>query len=368
MTHMSRVRTLSDRELTLALLARQLLLERRRLTAAQAVRRLVALQAQYSPSPYTALHARLDGFAVGDLERALRRGTVVKSTLMRGTLHLVHADAFPAYAAAWLRQAARMRDGRVPQLRERAPELVAALAAYLREPRTTDALRAYTRELTDGAIAESSMLLDYARMSLPLVHELPSGLWRQHGKFSLAPWNGAPLPDAATGTVALVRDYLAAYGPATREDLAAFSFLRFHQLDPALAALAPRRLTDGRGRELFDLPRAPLPRERDVPTAPVRFLAKWDAAVISHRDSTRILPAGFADAVKGSRNGDVEATWLVDGQVAGTWRHEERGGVATLTLRSLTGARDAPGLEQEARRLLAFLSPRAERRELTLTT
>lgn len=376
---MSRPRTLSDRELTLALLARQLLLERRRLTAAQAVRRLVALQAQYSPSPYLALHARLDGFAIADLERALRRGTVVKSTLMRGTLHLVHADAFPGYAAAWLRQARRMRDGRAPRLRERAPELVEALASYLREPRTTDELRAFTRSLADGAIEDPSVLLDYARMSLPLVHVMPSGLWRQHGKFSLVLREGAGVDGAsddgtsvdaaaAAGTVELVRDYLAAFGPATREDLAAFTYLRYNQLDPALAALAPRRLTDGRGRELFDLPRAPLPRAEEAPVPPVRFLPKWDAALISHRDATRILPAGFAPIVKGGRNGEVEATWLADGQVAGTWRHEERGGVATLTLRSLTGDGDAPGLEQEARRLLALLSPRAERRELTLTT
>ncbi|MDO8189367.1 winged helix DNA-binding domain-containing protein [Conexibacter sp. JD483] len=367
---MSRARTLSDRELTLALLARQLLLTRRPLTAAQAVRRLVALQAQYSPSPYLALHARLDGFAIGDLERSLRRGTVVKATLMRGTLHLVHADAFPAYAAAWLRQARRMRDGRVPELAERAPELAGALRSYLRQPRTTDELRARTRALVGDAIGEPSMLLDYARMSLPLVHVIPSGLWRQHGKFSLVLREDAASEAdddaAAAGTVALVRDYLAAFGPATREDLAAFTFLRYHQLDPALAALSPRRLTDARGRELFDLPRAPLPQEDEQP--PVRFLPKWDAAVISHRDRTRILPAGFADVVKGGKNGEVEATYLVDGQVAGIWRHDERDGVATLTLRALTGERDAPGLEQEAQRLLALLAPEASRRELTLTT
>lgn len=369
---MAPVRALSDRELTLALLSRQLLLTRRPLTAAQAVRRLVALQAQYSPSPYLALHARLDGFAIADLERALRRGTVVKATLMRGTLHLVHADAYPAYAAAWLRQARRLRDGRVPALRERAPELVGALRGYLREPRTTDELRAHTRELSGGAIADPSTLLDYARLSLPLVHVPPSGLWRQHGKFSLRLWEGGDVEvaddaAAAAATVELVRDYLAAFGPATREDLAAFTFLRYHQLDPALAALEPRRLTDARGRELYDLPRAPLPREDDAPAPPVRFLPKWDAALISHRDRTRILPPGFAEVVKGGKNGEVEATWLVDGQVAGIWRHEEHGDVATLTLRSLTGDGDAPGLEQEALRLLGFLSPDAERRELTLT-
>jgi hypothetical protein len=372
MSLMSRARTLSDRELTLSLLARQLLLQRRPLTAAQAVRRLVALQAQYSPSPYLALHARLDGFAIDDLERALRRGSVVKATLMRGTLHLVHADALPGYAAAWLRQARRMRDGRVPALSERAPELVEELRAYLREPRTTDELRAFTSSLTGGAIAEPTMLLDYARMSLPLVHVPPSGLWRQHGKFSLVLHEQAGVcgeeAAAAAGTVELVRDYLAAFGPATREDLAAFTYLRYHQLDPALTALEPRRLTDARGRELLDLPRAPLPREDDALIPPVRFLPKWDAAVISHRDRTRILPAGFAEVVKGGKNGEVEATWLADGLVAGIWRHEERDGVATLTLRSLTGEGDVPGLEQEARRLLAFLSPTARRHELTLTT
>jgi hypothetical protein len=360
---MTRTRTVTDRELTLSLLARQLLLERRALPPAQAVRRLVALQAQYSPSPYIALHARLDGFAIADLERALRRRAVVKTTAMRGTLHLIHADAYPAYAAAWRAQALRLLAGREPELVDSHDAIVAALAEFLRTPRTTDAIRARTRELAGDRLGQESDLLDYARLTLPLVHELPSGLWRRHGKFSLARWDGPPLSDAAAGTVALVRDYLAAFGPATREDLAAFSFLRFHQLDPALAALEPlRRLTDGRGRELLDLPRAPLRRE-DAPP-PVRFLPKWDAALISHRDRTRILPAGFLDVVKGGKNGEVEPTYLVDGLVAGIWRDELRGATATLTLRPLTDERDAPGLEAEALRLLTLLHPEAERREV----
>lgn len=364
---MRRVRTLTERELTLALLARQLLLERARLPAAQAVRRLVALQAQYSPSPYIALHARVDGFAVTELERALRRGTVVKSTLMRGTLHLVHASAYPSYAAAWGVQAGRMLSGREPELEQERPRLVAALAEFLRTPRTTDEIRERTRELTGDRVRQPQSLLDYARLTLPLVHVPPSGLWRRHGKFSLVAWDG-PRADPAAGAVALVRDYLAAFGPATREDVAAFTFLRFHQIDPALAALEPlRRLTDGRGRELLDLPRAPLPRE-DAAT-PVRFLAKWDAAVISHRDRTRILPPGFLEIVKASPNGDVEATYLVDGQVAGTWRDELRDGEAVLTVRSLIGdGADAlpPDLEPEALRLLALLHPGAERRRVEL--
>jgi len=367
---MAKTTAIGDRELTLALLARQLLLERRSgLSAAQAVRRLVALQAQYSPSPYLALHARLDGFAVGDLERALRRGTVVKSTLMRGTLHLVHAAAYPAYAAAWRVQAQRMLAGRERALEPERPRIVAALADSLRTPRTTDELRERTRELT-GGVRHPSDLLDYARLSLPLVHVPPSGLWRRHGKFSLVMWAGEPLPDDRAATTALVRDYLAAFGPATREDVAAFTWLRYGQLDPALAALEPlRRFSDERGRELLDLPRAPLPREHAAP--PTRFLPKWDAALISHRDRTRILPAGLHAAVFGARNGEVAPTYLVDGQVAGTWRDRvEDDGTAVLALRSLIGeGSDAlpPDLEPEGLRLLALLHPDAPRRRVELT-
>ena len=365
---MARARPVSDRELTLSLLSRQLLLERRAgLTAAEAVRRLVALQAQYSPSPYLALHARLDGFQVADLERALRRGTVVKSTLMRGTLHLVHAGSYPAYASAWGFQARRMLAGRERALEAEAPRIVAALAEFLREPRTTDEVRARTHELT-GGVRYDHDLLDYARLALPLVHVPPSGLWRRHGKFSLVAWGGEPVAaDPLSGTVALVRDYLAAFGPATREDVAAFTWLRFHQLDPALKALEPlRRFTDPRGRELLDLPRAPLPREEV--TAPVRFLPKWDAALISHRDRSRVIPLGLQDHPQLRRESDFARTYLVDGTVAGTWRdHVAEDGTAVLELASLIG--DGPdarpsGLEEEGERLLGLLHPGARRRRL----
>jgi hypothetical protein len=366
-----RARPITDRELTLALLHRQFLLARQRCSAAAAVRRLVALQAQYSLSPYLALHARVDGFAVGDLERALKRGTVVKATLMRGTLHLVHAADYPAFASAWRFQARRMLRGREPGLADEDERIVAALAAFLRQPRTTDEIRAHTRALAGERIRHPSAALDYARLSLPLVHRMPSGLWRQHGKFSLVAWDGPPVAaDPAPGTAALVRAYLGAFGPATREDIAAFTWLRFHQLDPAIAALEPlRRFTDRRGRELLDLPRAPLAGEQVAP--PVRFLPKWDAALISHRDRSHLLPPAFAEPLLGARNGEVPRTYLVDGTVAGTWTDGCDGDVATLTLASLIGTSgDAvpSDLEAEGERLLGLLHPQARTRRVEIAS
>src|SRR5213083_876775 len=95
-------RVLTLRELNRALLERQLLLARQRLTVPRALERLCALQAQYAPSPYIALWSRVTGFRKEQLTRALEDRTAVKSTLFRITLHITSARDYPYYAAAWL--------------------------------------------------------------------------------------------------------------------------------------------------------------------------------------------------------------------------------------------------------------------------
>ena len=82
-------RVLSRRDLNRALLARQFLLERRRLPATKAVERLGGLQAQSTPSPYLSLLTRLEGFEREQLTRALTSRRLVKALLQRGTLHVV---------------------------------------------------------------------------------------------------------------------------------------------------------------------------------------------------------------------------------------------------------------------------------------
>jgi len=365
-----RVRELSDRELTLSFLERQLLLERRSMTAARAVHRLVALQAQYSLSPYVALHSRLDGFRIGDLEAALRRGTVVKATLMRGTLHLVAAADRPVFAAAWGRQAATMARGRSPGAASDEEVVVADLRDYLVEPRTTDEIRERVRELTGGQVRDDR-LLDHARLLVPLVHVMPSGLWRQHGKFSLvlpqAPVDGGDSEADPEATAWLVRRYLSAYGPATREDIAAFTWLTFRQLDPALDTLEPlRRFTDRAGRDLLDIARMPIVSEDLV--APTRLLAKWDAALVSHRDKARIVPPEHAESIHRSKNGEIGPCYLVDGLVAGRWRHHVEGRTSVFTVLPLVAdAPLPPDLEPEALRMLDLLAPDATERRIDVS-
>ena len=104
------MRVLTREELTAALAARQFLIERQGISPPEAIRRLTPLQGQHPPAPHIALAARLDGFTAGRSRAAIDARDVVKTTLMRMTLHLAAAQDFPAYAQ--LARQARLRTWR----------------------------------------------------------------------------------------------------------------------------------------------------------------------------------------------------------------------------------------------------------------
>src|SRR6185437_140726 len=121
----------------------------------------------------------------------------------------------------------------------------------------------------------------------------------------------------------------------------------------ALDALEPlRRFRDEKGRELLDLPRAPLPAA-DTP-APVRFLPKWDNTLLAHADRTRVLPEELRKTVIG-KTGDVTQTFLVDGIVAGSWTSDKKGKVALTPFAPLPRTAKR-AVEDEAANLEAWLS------------
>ena len=93
-------RVLTPGELNRALLARQLLLERRPLPLAGAVEKLAGLQAQWAPAPYVGLWTRVAGFRRETLERALLSRRIVRAVLMRGTIHLVTLADYGIFGAA----------------------------------------------------------------------------------------------------------------------------------------------------------------------------------------------------------------------------------------------------------------------------
>lgn len=286
-------RVLTRRELNRALLARQLLLERPRLPVAKAVERVGGLQAQYTPSPYLSLHARLDGFRREELTRALRRRSVVKALLLRGTLHIVTPGDLWAFATArrtlgadyWPPAHERL----ISQVRIR--ELAHGL---LPELRSGPVRREDVRALLDPhATAKVSALFLWRRIQgqVEVVRAPPSGTWGYHGEsvYEAAGsvlGGGPPLPDAACEHV--VARYLRAFGPATKQDLAQWAGIqRTGPVEETLERMPLRRLRDEEGRTLYDLQRAPLP-DPDTP-APPRLVPRYDNLVLSHADRSRIL-------------------------------------------------------------------------------
>jgi len=338
-------RVLTRRELNRALLARQLLLERSRLPPARAVERIGGIQDQYAPNAYIRLFSSLEGFRRDDLTRALERRAVVQASLLRGTIHVVSKRDFWPFAVA-IRAALREWLLRVRRPRPDERELEAVAANVRRQmaagPMTYEQLDA----LTERKWHNASPWLELVRVP-------PSGTWEQRRAniFQTAErWIGPENVEPDHALDHLVRRYLGAFGPAPRTDIASWAGLKANDLAGPLGRLTLRRFRDESGQELLDLPRAPLP-DPETP-APVRFLPTWDAALLVHARRTGILPERYRPAVFSTKNPPSVPTFLVDGEVAGTWRYD--GGRVELTPFEKLDRGALRELRMEAERLAAF--------------
>jgi len=184
-----------------------------------------------------------------------------------------------------------------------------------------------------------------------VLHHHETALWRgrPEGRFVAIEEPETHVPDEARAEI--VRRYLAAFGPASRRDLVQWTMMHVPELQRSLDLLELRRFRDESGRELFDVPGAPLPAP-DTP-APVRFLPKWDNVLLAFADRTRVLPERYRKTVI-RMNGDVAQTFLVDGFVAGMWRVED-GRVVTEPFETLSRS-ERREVDDEAGRLEAFLA------------
>ncbi|MDP9297519.1 MAG: winged helix DNA-binding domain-containing protein [Actinomycetota bacterium] len=343
-------RTLTERELNRALLARQLLLERSELPIVRAIERVGGLQTQYAPSAYVGLWSRLAGFERDHLTSALERRRVVQATLMRGTIHIVSRRDFPLFAEGvrrarrdwWLRAAHRQTDAR-------------SIDAAARRVRSFLSDGPRRRSEIVQALGMDNVTFNGVGVWLDLVRVPPSGTWEQRRAdlYGLADeWVGTPSATSEQGLDHIVRRYLGGFGPASRNDVANWAGVPAKALAPAFDRLRLRRFRDERGGELLDLPRATLP---DPATpAPVRFLPTWDATLLTHARRTQILPESHRPRVFDTKTPHSIPTFIVDGHVAGSWRHE--GGRVRLQPFERIPRETRRALDEEAGRLAEFLA------------
>ncbi len=360
----SRYPFLSADQLNRATLARQLLLERVAIQPATAIERVGGLQAQEPASPYLALWSRLKAFDPAAVDRAFQRRRLVKATLMRSTLHVVTRDDYLRLLPAtlpMLRALKRRGQADAPG-DEQMESLAAAAVAFAGRPRSNTELRDHLAGLVDDIPPDD--ILWFVRRHVAWVHVPSAAPWsfgRRPVLVAASAWLGEGLfVEESAALEHLVRRYLGAFGPATANDMAAWSGLPIARLRPAVAAIdaagALRRYSDERDRELLDLAGAPHPTG-DV-EAPVRFLPMWDSLLLAHADRTRLIGEAHRQVVT-ARNGDTLPTFLVNGRVAGLWWMEASGSSSQVVLEPFVrlGRADRRALEREGERLAAFVSP-----------
>ena len=346
------VRTLTRPELTAALAARQLLLERRRMNPAEAIRRLTPLQAQHPPAPYLALAARLEGFTHDALEAAIGARVVVKTTIMRLTLHLAAAADYPSYAQ--LTRQSRLRNWRKRYGHLDEARLTAELTRWLSQPRTGDEIRERI-ERDAGVSAERWSAVAFARTLLPLVQLPPAGfrLDPRRPSFVVDP---RPLPAPVDAAALVLSRYLAAFGPASRRDVGAWAGVAQRDFADAWPRLRTVSYRDEQGSELLDLPGRSLP-PASTPLPP-RLLAHWDQTLLAYADRERIMPREL-QPLRLTHSGDPTVT--VAGRVAASWKLERGRRVTRLRV---TPHRDIDrsaraAIHAEAERMARFAEPAA---------
>lgn len=339
-------RVLTARDLNRALLARQLLLERAELSVPDAVAQVGGLQMQYAPAGYVGLWSRLRDFRRASLTEALEDRSVVQGTLMRTTIHLVDAREYWRFAVG-IREARRAWGLRVATgplqteaaTREGAAQLQAALADG---PKTVAEL---------GPLATG--FLGFAGLWVDLVRVPPSGTWERRRADRLALAAAWLEPEDATpdeGRRHLITAYLRGFGPATLAEVAKWAGVSPAELKAVAPGLDLVRHRDEAGRELLDLPGAPLP-DAETP-APVRFLGHWDTATLAFARRTGTLPEAFRQSIYNIKNPFSAGPVLVDGVVAAKWNVRD-GHVAVEALRALEDD-EAAALEHERLALDAF--------------
>lgn len=345
--------------------------ERRQLL--DVVTRIGGVQAQVMSAAELALGARVDGLRPVDVRDALWRDrSLIKTWLMRGTLHLLTAGEFPLYVAARSTQLARIR--RPPSYYKYhgvTPEELDAIIQGIPNVLTDDPM---TREQLAAALAgqaDSPGLRDVLLSGWGALLK-PSAL---RGDLCFGPSQGqnvtfvhpgrwlaaSPPVDAVVALKEIARRYLVAYGPATPEDFARWWGF---ESGPAQAKKLFRSLgdeieaVDVEGWQAWAL--APTLEQMKAIEAPrtVRLLPAFDAYVIGlPRDCEPVLPGVYKSRVYRPQ-GWISPVVLVDGRMEGVWAYEVKASRIVVRVEMFApppAAAVQRGIEAETQRLGAFL-------------
>ena len=338
-------------------------------TVASAVHAALGIQAQDWPAAVLGVRARTGGVTAADVERALVEDrSVVRTWLMRGTLHLVATEDYrwllPLYGPVL-----------IPGDRSRKAELGLDEATLVACTQAIPKVLAGEGPLTRSAIVEALGRRGIRLEGQAGIHAIQRAALegvvcrgpdraRQPTFVLTAGWVGPlrPLPREAA-LAELAHRYLLAFGPATPEDFAYWSGL------PVGLARQGWESIDGRLLRLeSDGGPVWLPRERaDWPAVPppaeplVSLVPSFDSYLLAYRDRG-LAVAPEHDQKFRPGGGILRPIVLVDGRAVGRWRAERRREGLRVTVEPFAGLppRAVGGIEREVADIGRFLGTAAE--------
>ena len=302
-------------------------------------RRLCGMHAQVMSCAELAIGVRGSGITPADVRRALEpERLLVKTWAMRGTLHLVPAADLPLFTAAF-----STRTG-------------ALTAAWVRYGIDMPTILATIPAALDGrCLTREALAREVARISgRPQLGEVLMGSWggtlkpaAYQGLLCFGPSEGRNVTfvsprqwigdwremDAEEAWATIVRRYLDAYGPATHTDFAHWCGIKLRPARERFARMADELVAvDVEGQRAWMTPAGVEGMFAAGATDTVRLLPGFDPYTIGalpHLD--RLLPGPLRARISRT-SGWISPVLLVDGRIAGIWKHEIRRGIARITI------------------------------------
>jgi hypothetical protein len=328
----------------------QWLADRPHATVAAVVTHTAGVQAQDTAAARLAVRARSRNTTAADVRRASRERAVVRTWLMRGTLHLVAAEDVrwmlgvfgPRNVAGGARRRRQLGldDGTLSRAMDAIPRVLADGNPLSRAELV--AALARRRVDVDPSGQAPAHLVAYAAAH-GLICRGPDLDGDEPGYVLLDDWVPAG-HRPADPEAELARRYLGAYGPATAADFAAWSGLPAGTAKRAWAEAGPS------AKEA-----APPANEAPADAEPtVRLLGAFDTYLLGYRDRSLALDSRYAKRIQAG-GGIIHPAVTVDGRVVGRWRlHRERGELTVEEFETPDPALE-PALRAEAADIGRFL-------------
>jgi uncharacterized protein YcaQ len=298
-------------------------------------RDVCGVQAQVMSAAYLQLWTRNHALSRAQIESALWKSrTLVKTSLMRQTLHLIPTDEFPLYIAALkssrvaaaLRVMARCNIAReegealtqlIMEALSSGPLGRAAIAAAIR-PKVSKRVRAWMEKVWSHVrVPVAEGLVCYGAGEGSEVSFIRVDHW--------LPRLSTKAISASPAQCALFRKYLGAYGPATLTDFSHWSGIPMQEVKALRSLVEPGLVqVSGDKNKCFLLGEDVAALNDSSRSEPcIRMLPSFDSYLLAHREKDHLLDAKHYKRVYRNQ-GWISPVVFIDGAVAGIWSYKLR--------------------------------------------